>query len=53
MFVAHAAPHLVAHVSTTATWLLQEAAPQWDPISLWKAMCHRRLNGVPRSPGQQ
>src|SRR6266699_3003302 len=38
MFVAHAAPHLVAHVSTTATWLLQEAAPQWDPISLWKAM---------------
>src|SRR6266704_4691443 len=38
MFVAHAAPHLVAHVSTTATWLLQEAAPQWDAISLWKAM---------------
>src|SRR5437870_7165316 len=39
MFAAHAATHLVAHVSTTATWLLQEAgAPQWDPISLWKAM---------------
>ena len=38
MFAAHAAPHLVAHISTTATWLLQEAAPQWDPISLWKAM---------------
>jgi biopolymer transport protein ExbB/biopolymer transport protein TolQ len=39
MFVAQAAPHLVAHLSSTATWLLQEAAaPQWDPISLWKQM---------------
>jgi len=39
MFVAQAAPHLVAHISSTATWLLQEAAqPQWDPISLWKQM---------------
>src|SRR6266498_670097 len=38
MFADHTAPHLVAHLSTTATWLLQEAAPQWDPISLWKAM---------------
>src|SRR5439155_23393497 len=39
MFAAHAATHLVAHISTTATWLLQEAgAPQWDPISLWKQM---------------
>ena len=41
MFVAHEATHLVAHVSTTATWLFQEAqagAPQWDPISLWKQM---------------
>src|SRR5260370_28094888 len=39
MFAAQAAPHLVAHISSTATWLLQEAAaPQWDPISLWKAM---------------
>src|SRR5437773_9829005 len=40
MFVDHvAASHLVAHVSSTATWLLQEATePQWDPISLWKQM---------------
>src|SRR5438445_13723551 len=39
MFAAHAATHLVAHVSTTATWLLQEiGAPQLDAISLWKAI---------------
>src|SRR5207245_11542265 len=39
MFAAHAATHLVAHISTTATWLLQDTgAPQWDAISLWKAM---------------
>ena len=39
MIAAHAATHLVSHVSMTATWLLQEAgAPQWDPISLWKQM---------------
>jgi biopolymer transport protein ExbB len=39
MFAAHATTHLVTHFSTTATWLLQEAAaPQWDPISLWKQM---------------
>ena len=40
MFVDHAATsHLVTHLHTTATWLLQEAAgPQWDPISLWKQM---------------
>jgi len=39
MFVAQAAPHLVAHISSTATWLLQEAAPQqWDPISMLKVM---------------
>ena len=40
MFVDHiAASHLVAHISSTATWLLQEATePQWDPISLWKQM---------------
>jgi len=40
MFVDHVATsHLVGHLHTTATWLLQEAAgPQWDPISLWKQM---------------
>src|SRR5438034_7862548 len=40
MFVDHiAASHLVAHISSTVTWLLQEATePQWDPISLWKQM---------------
>src|SRR6202030_3161564 len=38
MFAAHAATHLVAHFSTTATWLLQETTPQWDPISLWHQM---------------
>src|SRR5258708_13927167 len=39
MFAAHAATHLVAHISTTATWLLQDTgAPQWDAISVWKAM---------------
>ena len=40
MFAAHEAAHLVAHISTTATWLLQEttAQPQWDLISLWKQM---------------
>ena len=38
MIAAHAATQLVHHASMTATWLLQEAAPQWDPISLWKAM---------------
>ena len=51
MFVAQAAPHLVAHISSTATWLLQEAAaPQWDPISLWKQMgwvaTHRGIHSV-------
>src|SRR5260370_12026163 len=39
MFAGHAATHLVAHILTTATWLLQDTgAPQWDAISLWKAM---------------
>src|ERR1700747_353223 len=39
MIAAHAATQLVHHVSMNATWLFQEAgAPQWDPISLWKAM---------------
>ncbi|MBV9179815.1 MAG: MotA/TolQ/ExbB proton channel family protein, partial [Acidobacteria bacterium] len=39
MIAAHAATQLVSHVSMTATWLLQETgAPQWDPISMWKAM---------------
>ena len=40
MFAAQAATHLVAHMSTSATWLLQEttAQPQWDLISLWKQM---------------
>src|SRR6476619_670062 len=40
MFVDHVATsHLVGHLHTTATWLLQEAAgPQWDPLGLWKAM---------------
>src|SRR5437763_17154522 len=39
MIAAHAATQLVHQVSMTATLLLQEqGAPQWDPISLWKAM---------------
>src|SRR6266567_5936235 len=40
MFAAHEATHLVAHISTIATFLLQEtsAAPQWYPISLWNQM---------------
>ncbi len=39
MFVAQEVPHLVAHISSTATWLLQDAAqPQWDAISLLKQM---------------
>src|SRR5436189_2324782 len=39
MIAAHAATQLVHQVSMSATWLLQEqGAPQWDPISLWKAM---------------
>jgi biopolymer transport protein ExbB len=39
MFVAHAATHLAAQISTTATWVFQEAgAQQWDLVGMWKAM---------------
>jgi len=39
MFVANLAIHAISHVSMTATWIFQDSgAPQWDPLSLWRAM---------------
>src|SRR5438128_7348794 len=38
MFVANVAAYAVAHLSMAATWLVQEQAVGWDPISLWKQM---------------
>ena len=38
MFVANLATLTYVHMSTAASWILQEAAVGWDPISLWKQM---------------
>jgi hypothetical protein len=39
MIVAQIATHTLSHISTVATWLLQDTAtPQWDPLSLWRQM---------------
>src|SRR5438445_10700428 len=38
MFVANVAAYAVAHLSMAATWLVQEQAVAWDPVSLWRQM---------------
>src|SRR5438105_3084513 len=38
MFVANVAAYAVTHISLAASWLVQEQAVGWDPISLWKQM---------------
>ena len=40
MFVANLSVHTLSHVSMTAAWIFQQDAgtPQWDPLSLWRAM---------------
>ena len=39
MFVANLAVHALSHATMTATWIFQDTGtPQWDPLSLWRAM---------------
>src|SRR5579862_7915355 len=38
MFIANLAAHTLTHASTMATWMFQDQAVGWDPISLWHQM---------------
>src|SRR5262249_45706923 len=38
MFLANVATFAFSHAATAATWVFQEAAVGWDPLSLWKQM---------------
>ena len=38
MFLANLATYALSHVPSAATWIFQESAVGWDPVSLWRQM---------------